>query len=80
MPIVHVPWDEQLVILWRQVCREAVWDSEQCAWDMTQEEAFLDPAPARMFFRRSSCTFAVDETVWVVGHKPGAPYRLCAHD
>lgn len=39
MPIVHVPWNAPRVILRRQVCTNAVWDSGERAWDMSRDEA-----------------------------------------
>jgi hypothetical protein len=79
MPIVHVPWDAQLVSLRRQLCPEATWDSTRTGWLMTDEDAetFLNAAQARMFFCRSSCTITIDGIVWVVGFKRGTPYCLC---
>jgi hypothetical protein len=78
MPMVHIPWDAQLVGLRRQICPNATWVSTTNAWQMTRHDAetFLDAAQARMFFCRCSCTLTTDATVWVVGFKRSAPYRL----
>jgi len=77
MAVVQVPWDAQLVNIRREVCPQAVWDRAAGTWVTPAEAAtFLNAAQARMYFSRSSCTFTIDGTVWVVGFKRGAPYRL----
>jgi len=42
----------------------------------TEAAAFLNAAPAWMFFSRCSCMLIIDDAVWIVGFKRGTPYRL----
>ncbi len=67
-----------MVSVRREVCPRATWDTAHCAWVMSDADAaaFLRAAQARMFFRKCSCTLAIDGAVWVVGFKPNTPYRL----
>ena len=73
-----VSCDAQLVSVRRKGCPQATRDHATGALVMTATEAaaFLNAAPAWMFFFRCSCMLIIDDAVWIVGFKRGTPYRL----
>jgi hypothetical protein len=78
MSVVRFPWNAQLIGLRREAAPHARWDKNTRSWTMAADEAkaFLAASHARLDFARTSSEVTVDGTVWIIGFKSGAPYRI----